>query len=62
MKRFTEYTIWITMIVAGLAWMIGLDIVYTVSACVMAITGMFYWFRYIIPDLFKEKDSEFLDN
>lgn len=61
-KELTTIILFVSMIVAGIAWIFRLENVYNISAIIMGITGIFYWFRYLFPELYNEKDSEFLDD
>ena len=35
MKKITEVIIFMTMILAGIAWILGFDIIYSISAIIM---------------------------
>lgn len=62
MKKITEVIIFMTMILAGIAWILGFDIIYLISAIIMGTTGIYYWFRYMIPELFNSNEEEFIDD
>lgn len=63
MKKITEVIIFMTMILAGIAWILGFDIIYSISATIMGIAGIYYWFRYMIPELFNSNEErEFIDD
>lgn len=62
MKKITEVIIFITMILAGIAWILGFDIIYSISAIIMGTTGIYYRFRYMIPELFNSNEEEFIDD
>lgn len=63
MKKITEVIILMTMILAGIAWILGFDIIYSISAIIMGTTGIYYWFRYMIPELFNSnEEEEFIDD
>ena len=55
MKKITEVIIFMTMI-------LGFDIIYSISAIIMGTTGIYYWFRYMIPELFNSNEEEFIDD
>ena len=62
MKKITEVIIFMTMILAGIAWILGFDIIYSISEIIMGTTGIYYWFRYMIPELFNSNEEEFIDD
>lgn len=63
MKKITEVIIFMTMILTGIAWILGFDTIYSISAIIMGIAGIYYWFRYMISELFNgNEEREFIDD
>lgn len=63
MKKITEIIIFVTMIIAGFAWILGFDVIYSISAIIMGTAGIYYWFRYMIPELFNgNEERDFIDD
>jgi hypothetical protein len=62
MKKITEVIIFMIMILAGIAWILGFDTIYSISAIIMGTAGIYYWFRYTIPELFNSNEEKFIDD